>query len=66
MSKTLPKGVYTTEPKYLRPLEAAQRISVTREKIYQLVKSGSLKSYTVGACRLIKVSDLDQLVEGNA
>jgi len=65
MSKTLPKGVYT-EPKYLRPLEAAQRISVTREMIYQLVKSGSLKSYTVGACRLIKVSDLDQLVEGNA
>lgn len=64
-SNLLPKGVYS-EPVYLRPAAAARRISVTPATIYNLLKSGSLKSHTLNKCRLIKVTDLDQLIEGNA
>jgi excisionase family DNA binding protein len=64
-SPLLPKGVYT-EPKYLRPSEAAVRISATPAFIYKLLKNGSLRSHKLGKARLIKATDIDQLVEGNA
>jgi len=60
----LPKGVYT-EPKYLKPDEAASRISVSPAFIYKLMKQGKLISHKLGKSRLIKTADLDQLVESN-
>ena len=65
-SPFLSQGVITPEPKYLRPAQAAHRISVTQSTIYKLLKAGSLRSHKLGKNRLIKVSDLDQLVESNA
>ena len=62
----LSKGVNTLEPKYLRPADAAARICATRAFIYKLMKSGALKSHTLGKARLIKTADLDQLVEAKA
>ena len=53
------------EPKYLRPAEAAARISVTPAFLYKVIAQGALKSHTLGKVRLIKVADLDQLVEGD-
>jgi len=61
----LSKGVNTPEPKYIRPADAAARISATPAFIYKLMKSGALKSHTLGKARLIKTADLDQLVEAN-
>lgn len=54
------------DPKYLRPEQAAQYISATRAFIYSLLKEKKLKSHTVGRARLIKVADLESLVEANA
>ena len=51
------------EPKYLRPEQAAQRISATRAFIYSLMNSKKLKSHTVGRARFIKTSDIDALIE---
>jgi excisionase family DNA binding protein len=57
------KHLQITEPKYIRPDAAASRISVTPAYIYKLMADGSLPFYNLGRTRLIKVSDLDQLVE---
>ena len=65
-SPLLAKGVKTPEPKYIRPADAAARISATSAFIYKLMKSGDLKSHTLGKARLIKVTDLDQLVENGS
>jgi len=63
LRKKLAQGVNT--PTYLRPKEAAIRISVTPAFIYKLLKQGQLKSYGLGRTRLIKVIDLDTLVESH-
>jgi excisionase family DNA binding protein len=56
------KGVYN-EPKYLRPDHAATRLSVTTAFIYKLMSNGSLRFHKLGRTRLIKITDLDALVE---
>jgi hypothetical protein len=56
------KGVYS-EPKYLRPNHAATRLSVTTAFIYKLMSNGSLRFHKLGRTRLIKITDLDALVE---
>jgi excisionase family DNA binding protein len=61
----LPTGVYS-EPKYLRPDSAASRLSVTPAFLYKLMGNGTLPFHKLGGARLIKVSDLDALVESNA
>ena len=59
----LPRVEQAREPKYLRPDEAAARVSVTPAFIYKLMKQGTLSFHNLGKARLIKVTDLDQLVE---
>jgi excisionase family DNA binding protein len=53
------------KPGYMRPKDAAEYLSVTRSLIYTLMKSKKLRSYHLGRARLLKVSDLDALVESN-
>ena len=55
-----------TKSAYLRPEGAATYISVTRSTIYRHIEEGRLRSYLVGGTRLIKISDLDKLVEAGA
>ncbi len=55
-----------TKTAYLRPEGAATYISVTRSTIYRHIEEGRLRSYLVGGTRLIKISDLDALVEAGA
>ena len=57
-------GVYL-EPKYLRPAQAATRAGVTEAYIWKLLAGGSLPSHKLGSARLIKATDLDQLIERN-
>ena len=56
----------TNKPAYLRPLEAAAYISTSLSSIYRLMQAKQLKSYKVNGTRLIKVADLESLVEANA
>ena len=48
---------------YLRPAEAGEYARVTRSTIYRWMSDGLIKSYCVGGVRLIKVSDIDRLIE---
>jgi excisionase family DNA binding protein len=48
---------------YLRPKEAAVYLSVNQGTIYRLIRSKKLKSYKVDGAMVIKVSDIDALVE---
>lgn len=56
----------THKPAYLRPLEAANYISTSLSSIYRLMHSKQLKSYKINGTRLIKIADLENLVEANA
>jgi excisionase family DNA binding protein len=56
----------THKPAYLRPSEAANYISTSLSSIYRLMTSKQLKSYKINGTRLIKVADLENLVEANA
>jgi excisionase family DNA binding protein len=53
----------TPKPGYLRPKDAATYLSVNMSTIYRLMSSKKLKSYKVGGARILKVSDIDALVE---
>jgi excisionase family DNA binding protein len=53
------------KPTYLRPQAAADYISSSLSSIYRLMQSKQLKSYKMNGTRLIKVSDLDALIEAN-
>jgi excisionase family DNA binding protein len=56
----------THKPAYLRPLEAAAYISTSLSSIYRLMTTKQLRSYKINGTRLIKVADLENLVEANA
>jgi excisionase family DNA binding protein len=51
---------------YLRPAEAATYASVTRSTIYAWIKTKLLKSYSIKGVRLLKISDIDAMIEGRA
>ena len=55
----------TPKPGYMRPKDAAKYLSVTLSTVYRLMSSKQLKSYKVGGARILKVSDIDALVERN-
>jgi excisionase family DNA binding protein len=55
----------TPKPGYMRPDEAAVYLSVSMTSIYRLMKSKELKSYLVGGSRILKISDIDALVEAS-
>lgn len=50
------------KPTYLRPKEAAAYMSVGLTKLYALIGSKKLKTSLVGGVRLIRVEDIDNLI----
>jgi excisionase family DNA binding protein len=53
----------------VRPEDAAQVLGIGRTKVYELIRSGALRSVRVGGLRRIPVSALDEFVarlEGDA
>jgi excisionase family DNA binding protein len=51
------------ERRALRPKEAAQAYGISRTSIYELLKSGRLRSTRLGGARLIPVDALEALVD---
>jgi excisionase family DNA binding protein len=53
----------------VRPEDAAQVLGIGRTKVYELIRSGDLRSVRVGGLRRIPVTALDEFVarlEGDA
>jgi excisionase family DNA binding protein len=46
----------------LTPTEAAQVLGVGRSKVYELMRSGALRSVRIDSCRRIAVVDLTTLI----
>ena len=47
----------------LTPTEAAAALGIGRSKLYELLKSGTVPSITIGACRRIVASDLNDVID---
>ena len=46
----------------LSPSEAAERLSMGRSKIYELMRRGEIRSVKIGGCRRIPRAALDDFV----
>lgn len=42
--------------------EAARALGLGRTRLYELVKSGALRSFTIGSRRLFRVSDIEAFI----
>jgi excisionase family DNA binding protein len=51
------------ERRALRPKEAARAYGISRTSIYELLKSGKLRSVRLGGARLIPVEALESLID---
>jgi len=47
----------------LTPTEAAAALGIGRSKLYELLKSGTVPSITIGACRRIVADDLIGVID---
>lgn len=47
-----------------RIVEVAEQLNVSRSKVYELLKDGTLPSVHIDRTRLVRVTDLDQYVRG--
>ncbi|MER7500410.1 helix-turn-helix domain-containing protein [Nonomuraea pusilla] len=52
----------TITPLLLRPEEAAQSLGIGRTKIYELIRTGALRSVRIGALRRVPASALTEFV----
>ena len=50
-------------PLLVTPEEAAKSLSICRTKIYELLRSGELRSVQIGSSRRIAVTDLEVYVQ---
>ena len=46
----------------LTPVEAARALGISRSKVYELMRAGTLGSVHIDACRRIPAADLDVLI----
>jgi excisionase family DNA binding protein len=53
----------TPKPGYIRPKDAAVYLCVNMTTIYRLMRSKKLKSYKQDAAYVLKISDIDAMVE---
>lgn len=53
------------KPAYLRPEDAAQYASIGVRTLYRWIATGKIKPAKIGRVRLVRVSDLDQLIESH-
>ena len=51
-------GETESGPEFLRPLEVAELLRCGRSKAYEIMRSGSVRTYTVGRNKIVKRSDL--------
>lgn len=52
-------------PRYLRPRDAAEYLSVGTSTLYRLISRKQIKVASIAGVRLIRSVDLDALVESN-
>ena len=52
----------TAERLLLRPAEAAKRLGIGRTKVYELMRSGELRSVKIGAARRVSATALAEFV----
>jgi excisionase family DNA binding protein len=50
---------------YLRPKEAAAYMSVSRARLYRLIADKKLIARQVGGLRLIKISDIETMIDNS-
>lgn len=48
----------------LKVPEVAQRLGISRAKVYELISGGRLPSVRIDGCRRVRVSDLAAYVDG--
>ena len=53
----------TTKPLLLGIREAARELGVSRDRAYELVRSGEIRSVAIGAKRLVPRVELDRWIE---
>jgi excisionase family DNA binding protein len=51
-----------TDPLLLTPEQAARRLGISRWKLYDLLRGGSLSSLRIGSCRRIPSQAIDDFV----
>jgi excisionase family DNA binding protein len=51
--------------KSVRPAEAAKLLSVSRDTVYVLMRSGRLRSVKLGRARLIPISAIEELLSAD-
>ena len=56
------QALTTGEQLLLRPTEAAQRLGIGRTKVYELMRSGQLRSVKVGGARRVSATALVDFV----
>jgi excisionase family DNA binding protein len=48
----------------LRPEDVARRLQIGRTKVYDLIRSGTLRSVKVGGCRRVTLAALADFIAG--
>lgn len=51
-------------PHFLKPMEVAEHLRISRAKMYRLMKSGTIRSVKLGGTRLIAADQYLEFVEG--
>jgi excisionase family DNA binding protein len=59
-------ALITEPPRCLRVEDAARILNVGRSTVYDLIRSGRLRSIKIGRRRLVPRSALDALIDGDA
>ena len=54
--------VAMTDKLLVTPAEAAEKLSISRSKVYELLDQGALRSVKLGTCRRIPVEALVDLI----
>ncbi|HET6911614.1 MAG TPA: helix-turn-helix domain-containing protein [Mycobacteriales bacterium] len=61
-STTEPAGWPITPVDLLRPEDVAHRLQIGRTKVYDLIRSGTLRSVKVGGCRRVTLAALAEFI----
>ena len=62
----VPAPVEQREPRALSVVEAAERLGISRSKLYELIRHGDLQTVQVGGRRLVMSSVVDEFLANNA
>ena len=64
-------GIHSTagfpqmKPAYLRPEDAAKYAAIGTRTLYRWIATGKIKPAKIGRVRLVRVADLDRLIESH-